>query len=64
MDRSLQKPAYNEGEEWLTELMVYLEKNRDFLFEFVNQELPGLKMHKPEGTYLGLDRLQGCRDPE
>ena len=51
--------AYNEGEEWLTELMVYLEKNRDFLFEFVNQELPGLKMHKPEGTYLAwID----CRD--
>ena len=51
--------AYNEGEEWLTELMVYLESNRDFLFEFVNQELPGLKMYKPEGTYLAwID----CRD--
>jgi cystathionine beta-lyase len=51
--------AYKYGEEWLDELLVYLEGNRDFLFKFVNKHLPGIQMAKPEGTYLGwLD----CRD--
>lgn len=50
--------AYQEGEEWLQRLMVYLEANRDFLVEQV-QDLPGIKMAKPEGTYLAwLD----CRE--
>ena len=53
--------AYNEGEEWLNELMVYLEANRDFLFDYVNQELPGLKMNEPQGTYLAWIN---CRDAE
>ncbi|HMD90214.1 MAG TPA: MalY/PatB family protein [Anaerolineaceae bacterium] len=45
--------AYRDGQPWLDELLVYLEANRDFLFDFVNNELPGISMAKPEGTYLG-----------
>ncbi len=45
--------AYREGQEWLDQLMAYLEANRDFLYEYVQQELPGISMAKPEGTYLG-----------
>ncbi len=44
--------AYREGAPWLEDLMTYLEANRDWLFEFVNQHLPGVKMNRPEGTYL------------
>lgn len=44
--------AYRDGQEWLDQLLVYLEANRDFVFEFVNRELPGVTMAKPEGTYL------------
>lgn len=44
--------AYREGQEWLDQMLEYLERNRDFLYEFVNNELPGVKMAKPEGTYL------------
>ena len=44
--------AYREGQEWLDQLLVYLEANRDFVTDFVRQELPGLSMAKPEGTYL------------
>jgi cystathionine beta-lyase len=44
--------AYRDGQEWLDQLLVYLEANRDFLFESVQRELPGVRMTKPEGTYL------------
>lgn len=44
--------AYREGQSWLDELLVYLEANRDFVHDFVAAELPGLRMAKPEGTYL------------
>lgn len=44
--------AYRDGQPWLDELLAYLEANRDFLFDFVKNELPGIQMAKPEGTYL------------
>ena len=44
--------AYCEGQEWLEQLLVYLEGNRDFLAEVVRGELPGISMAKPQGTYL------------
>ena len=44
--------AYRDGQEWLEQLLVYLEDNRDFLYRFVQQELPGIRMPNPEGTYL------------
>jgi cystathionine beta-lyase len=51
--------AYRHGEEWLDELLLYLEGNRNFLQEFVREEVPGIKMTELEGTYLAwLD----CRD--
>ncbi len=53
------RAAYSAGQEWLDQLLVYLEANRDFLYDFVNHELPGFNMVKPEGTYLAwID----CRD--
>jgi cysteine-S-conjugate beta-lyase len=44
--------AYRQGQPWLDELLPYLQANRDFLWEFVNRELPSIGMTKPEGTYL------------
>ena len=44
--------AYESGQEWLSQLLVYLEANRDYLSEYVRTELPGITMTKPEGTYL------------
>jgi cystathionine beta-lyase len=46
------KAAYTNGENWLEELLVYLEKNRDFVYEFVRHELQGIKAYKPEATFL------------
>ncbi len=46
------KAAYLYGEEWLDELLVYLEGNIDMMDNFINENLPELHMIKPEGTYL------------
>jgi cysteine-S-conjugate beta-lyase len=56
--------AYRDGHEWLDQLMVYLEGNRDWLDDFVHRELPGVRMARPEGTYLAwLDcRAAGLGD--
>ena len=51
--------AYQYGQPWLDELLVYLEANRDWLYDFVKQNLPGIRMAKPEGTYLAW---MDCRE--
>jgi cystathionine beta-lyase len=45
--------AYSFCDDWLEELLVYLEHNRQMLFDFVTNELPGVSMILPQGTYLG-----------
>ncbi|MHA1670370.1 MAG: MalY/PatB family protein [Promethearchaeota archaeon] len=45
--------AYNEGEEWLDQVLRYLDTNFHFLKEFVKNNLPDVKYIEPEGTYLG-----------
>jgi len=44
--------AYEHGEPWLEALLDYLGANRNYLAEFVETRLPGVKMVAPEGTYL------------
>ena len=44
--------AYNHGEEWLSELLVHLEGNAQYVADFVKERLPEIKTVKPEGTYL------------
>jgi cystathionine beta-lyase len=44
--------AYREGQAWLDQVLSYLEANRGLLFRYVNERLPGIRMSKPEGTYL------------
>ncbi|MBP7194286.1 MAG: PatB family C-S lyase [Candidatus Cloacimonetes bacterium] len=46
------KAAYSEGEDWLEELLAYLENNRNYLMDYISTNLPMLKMIKPESTYL------------
>lgn len=51
--------ALTEGEPWRREVLAYLQANRDWLVEAVASELPGVRMRRPEGTFLAwLD----CRD--
>ncbi|CAH2214588.1 MalY/PatB family protein [Tepidibacter aestuarii] len=44
--------AYNNGEEWLEELLQYLEGNVDFLIDYVKTNIPQINVVKPEGSYL------------
>ncbi|MBL1224700.1 MalY/PatB family protein [Enterococcus sp. BWR-S5] len=44
--------AYNYGDEWLDELLIYLQNNIEAVTSFLNEKLPLVKMMKPEGTYL------------
>ncbi len=57
--------AYRDSRGWLSEMLSYLEKNRDLLVDFVSTELPGIKIWKPEGTFLAwLDcRNLGLESP-
>jgi cystathionine beta-lyase len=41
-----------ECDDWLEELRAYLIANRDFLVEFVQKELPGIRITRPDATYL------------
>jgi cystathionine beta-lyase len=51
--------AYRAGGPWLKQVLGYLQANRDFLLHYVGDNLPGISMHSPEGTYLAwLD----CRE--
>jgi cystathionine beta-lyase len=44
--------AYRHGEEWLEELLDYLQGNLDFLTDFVERRMPQIRVVKPQGTYL------------
>ncbi|MFC5402786.1 MalY/PatB family protein [Cohnella soli] len=44
--------SYNHGEQWLEQLLVYLEGNLDTLEDFISKRLPQVKVIRPEATYL------------
>lgn len=44
--------AYNTGGEWLDHLLKYVESNFDFMQSWFKENLPEVKMRKPEGLYL------------
>ena len=44
--------AYEHGDQWYEAMKAYVEGNINFADRFVREELPGIRMNKPEGTYL------------
>ena len=44
--------AYTQGDEWLHQLLKYLEANYSFLERYIKENLPEVKVMKPEATYL------------
>jgi cysteine-S-conjugate beta-lyase len=44
--------GYRHGDDWLREVMAYLKKNRDLAVDYVNTQMPGVRVHKPDATYL------------
>lgn len=46
------KAAYSGGEQWLDDLLVYLEGNYQCLSEILAEKMPEVRLCKMEGTYL------------
>jgi cystathionine beta-lyase len=44
--------GYRQGEEWLEQLLDYLQGNLDFLTTYINEKVPQIKVVQPQGTYL------------
>ncbi len=44
--------AYQHGEDWLAQVMDYIEANFRFLSDYLQKYLPGSVVIHPEGTYL------------
>ena len=55
--------AYNEGEEWLNQLVDYLHGNYEAMAEFCRRELPEFPITRLEGTYLGWMDCSGLGVP-
>lgn len=60
------KAAYEGGEEWFKECFKYIRGNLDYVRSFVKENLPGIELIEPEGTYfawldcsgLGMNRQE------
>jgi len=46
------RTAYLYGQDWLDDLLTYLEGNRNFLYDSIRSHFPTLSMSPMEGTYL------------
>jgi cystathionine beta-lyase len=44
--------AYDHGEEWLQQLLAYVESNLEYLKSYVAENIPQIEVIEPEGTYL------------
>lgn len=44
--------AYNEGEEWLEQLLVYLSGNFDYIKDYCDRCIPRIRPTVPDATYL------------
>ncbi|MEG1284445.1 MAG: PatB family C-S lyase [Romboutsia sp.] len=44
--------ALEHGEEWLEQLLIYIEGNIEYIINFCNENIPQIKPNKPDCTYL------------
>ncbi len=49
---SAQAAFSGDCDAWLAELLAYLTENRNYLVDFVNNNLPGIRITNPQATYL------------
>ncbi|MBN2051770.1 MAG: pyridoxal phosphate-dependent aminotransferase [Spirochaetales bacterium] len=56
--------AYNEGEEWLEQIIDYLDGNLAFLGNFLQKHLKRARYRLPEGTYLAWIDLRSYGNEE
>jgi cystathionine beta-lyase len=51
-------------DDWLADLLLYLTANRDFVVDYVNQNMPGVRTTSPEATYLTWFDCSDLRLPD
>lgn len=51
------KAAYQHGEEWYEAVRNYICGNLKFMDTFLKENIPQLKMIRPEATYLACPRV-------
>lgn len=44
--------AYTNGEQWLDEMVGYVEDNIDFAVNFVDRHIPGVRIIRPQASFL------------
>lgn len=44
--------AYNDSEYWLEEVKEYIESNKDYFIEYVENRIPEISVVEPGGTYV------------
>lgn len=44
--------AYSKGENWINEALIYIEDNMDFAIDYLNKNIPEIKIVKPDATFL------------
>jgi len=44
--------AYRDGDEWLEQMLAYLQKNLNFTLRYFKENIPQITVIKPQGTYL------------
>lgn len=44
--------AYSKGEPWLEALIEYLEGNVNFIEDYLKENIPSIKLVRPEATYV------------
>ncbi len=44
--------AFRQGEDWLDQLLPYIEGNVDYVCDFLRDEIPGIRARRPDATYL------------
>jgi len=44
--------GFRDSQEWVDQVLEYLQENRDFLMKYVSEKLPEISMTRMEATYL------------
>ena len=55
--------AYTRGGAWVDEMCAVIDKNHRYACDFIREYFPGVKVMRPQGTYmLFLDCGDWCRE--
>lgn len=57
------KAGFDHCEQWLDEVLLYIEGNLTYVQEFLNKYLPSINLIKPEGTFLAWLDLNALNLP-